>query len=123
MRGWVVLGTAACIALVLAIASAVCTASAAHAALPWHMALSAVIAISRHFQVTGSRHFQVTGSLIFGILGTDITSRSLSPVSVSVITPPIVVGNGCQPHTVGIGHGYATTTTTIECLRSRFAAD
>jgi len=48
-------------------------------------------------------------------LGTDITSRSLSPVSVSVITPPIVVGNGCQQHTVGIGHGYAITTTTIEC--------
>src|SRR3974377_2123410 len=107
MRGWVVLGTAACIALVLHMASVVCTASAGRAPLPWHTALSVVRAMSRHFHITGS--------FIFGILGTDITSRSLSPVSVSVITPPIVVGNGCQPHTVGIGHGYAITTTTIEC--------
>src|SRR3974377_2094974 len=107
MRGWVVLGTAACIALVLHMATAVCTASAVHAASPWHTALSAVIAISRHFQVTSS--------FIFRILGNDIPSRFLSPVSGSVITPPIVVGNGCQPHTVGIGHGYAITTTTIEC--------
>src|SRR3974390_2235892 len=105
MRGWVVLGTAACIALVLHMASVVCTASAVHAALPWHTALSAVRAISRHFNITGS--------FIFGILGTDITSRSLSPVSVSVTTPPIVVVNGCQPHTVGIALGHAITTTTI----------
>src|SRR3974390_1673662 len=63
----------------------------------------------------GPTHGSITGSFIFGILGTDITSQSLSPVSVSVTTPPIVVGNGCQPHTVGIGHGYAITTTTIEC--------
>src|SRR6516225_2523016 len=112
MRGWVVLGTAACIALVLHMASVACTASALHAALPWHTALSAVRAISRHFQVTDS--------FIFGILGTDSTSRSLSPVSVT--TPPIVVGNGCQPQMVGFGHGYAITTTPIECLSSRFAA-